>query len=170
LAIGTLEPDYCQEQKRYLAYNDPALCSYTIAEEELRKMPKLFKASSISVQVSSGNNEGQSDWSIMKVDLTARDLSAPSRVSVASGAGGGPSLHASTTGARPAAPTSSEGGKFDRQVDELSGRKLEEWLRGQLKSDIQVWLRKRFQSTSGSKEDLLKRVISYKEEDPYEGL
>jgi hypothetical protein len=52
----------------------------------------------------------------------------------------------------------------------MSGYRLEEWLRSQLKTDIQHWLRKRYQPVAGSKEEMLQRIIAYKEEDPYDGL
>jgi len=183
LAIATLEPDYSQELKRYLAHDDPELCSYVIAQEELRKMPTLFSSSYLTVQVAAGNNEGQSEWSVARVDLTNKDLAASGRQSLSSraslpskGAEKGarqvapprsrPSLHISST----SVTTSSGISQFDRGVSELNGRKLEEWLRCQLKTDIQHWLRRRFQPIAGSKEDMLQRIITYKEEDPYDGL
>jgi len=69
LTIATLEPDYSKEHQRYLSFDDPDLCTYVISESDLRKMPKLFKAESLTVHVAAGNREGLSDWSKLKVCL-----------------------------------------------------------------------------------------------------
>jgi succinate dehydrogenase flavin-adding protein (antitoxin of CptAB toxin-antitoxin module) len=151
LAVGTLEPDYSQEFKRYLAHDDPELCSYIISEEDLRKMPNLFKADSITVQVASGNNEGQSEWSILTVRVhngTGRSKSSTNKENQAS------NRRESTT----------QGGcDFDHYIAKRKGRELESWLLYQQKQDIQRWLKKRFQKTSGSKEAMIERLLSYKE-------
>jgi hypothetical protein len=77
LTVATLEPDYSREFGRYLAFDDPELCSYVLSEEHLRKMPKLFKADSLLVHIAAGNREGQSDWSTLKIRL---DKLRPSRL------------------------------------------------------------------------------------------
>lgn len=69
LTIATLEPDYSQELKRYLAFDAPELCTYVVTEEHLKKMPKLFKADMLTVHVASGNRAGQSDWSTLEICL-----------------------------------------------------------------------------------------------------
>jgi hypothetical protein len=163
LVVGTLEPDYSQEQKRYLAYNDPELCNYVISEQELRKMPSLFQKDIITVHVAAGNNEGQSEWSILKVKNGLRKPAS--------------AIHSSgrpSTSAHPAASKNSLGtsnsfkavctGSFERNVNGKSGHDLEEWLRGQLKCDMKVWLERRSQQTTGSKENLLHRIITHREE------
>lgn len=166
LSIGTLEPDYSQEFKRYLRHDDPELCSYTISEQDLRKMPNLFKYDTITVQVAAGNNEGQSDWSIIRVGLQKAGAQAaaeppagrPVRLSVQP-----PST------ARSSGPRKSIGGDggFDRYIDKKNGKELESWLQHQKKEDMQFWLKKRLQQCSGSKEMVIQRIISMKEGNPW---
>jgi hypothetical protein len=176
LSVGTLEPDYSQEFKRYLAYDDPELCSYVVSEEDLKKMPNLFKADAITVQVASGNNEGQSDWSILKVPVLGR----PPRTSV-----GGPSVPVPSKEAHPSnmpsrvsmsgpakrcslpGHSSSEDIEFCRLIDNKRGRDLETWLQHQKKEAMQAWLKKRFQLTSGSKEVMISRIMNIKESVPW---
>lgn len=69
LTIATLEADYSQELRRYIGFDHAELCSHVISEEHLRKMPKLFKADSLTVHVASGNREGQSEWNTLKICL-----------------------------------------------------------------------------------------------------
>lgn len=173
LSVATLEPDYSQELGRYLPYDDPELCSYVISEEELRKMPNLFNRSPVVVQVAAGNNEGQSDWSILKVDVknlrkVACPKSSPRRDSIGGGAaadkapGRASVAGRSSVGGRPSVGAA-DGGEFDRTVAAKKGHELENWLRFQKKEDMQRWLKQRYQQISGSKETAIQRIITYKE-------
>lgn len=162
LSVGTLEPDYSQEFKRFLAYDDPELCSYVVSEEDLRKMPNLFKRDHIAVQVAAANNEGQSDWSIIRVRLqtvAAKPASAPPPARTA----------APAPGLARVGPYSSAGpdADFDCNLKQMSGRELESWLQHQKKETMQGWLKKRFQQSSGSKEAVLQKIISFKEQNPW---
>jgi len=167
LSVGTLEPDYSQEYKRFLAFDDPELCSYVLSEEDLRKMPNLFKSDVITVQVAAGNNEGQSDWSIVKVRLQAAvrapRAQAPSRLSIP-----GPG-RASTPGVglESSANRADEDREVDRCVQARVGRELESWLQHAKKEQIQGWLKRRYQQYSGSKEIMIKRLITFKEDNPW---
>lgn len=214
LAVGTLEPDYSQECGRYLSYDDPELCSYVVSEEDLRKMPTLFKTDVITVQVAAGNNEGQSEWSVLKVRMQeAETRSARSRspggpvrpTGVPVRPTGGPvrptsvpprptsaplpSNRSSVPGlAKPCAPNSTSGraslpgpgrvsvgssarpegdSAFNKFVDLKSGNELASWLPHQKKEQIQGWLKRRSQQTSGSKEVMIQRIISLKEDNPW---
>lgn len=167
ISVGTLEPDYSQEYKRFLAFDDPELCSYVLSEEDLRKMPNLFKADVITVQVAAGNNEGQSDWSIVKVRLPAAvrvsSAQTPSRLSIP-----GPG-RASTPGVglQSAASRADEDREVDRCVEARGGRELESWLQHAKKEQIQGWLKRRYQQYSGSKEIMIQRIITFKEDNPW---
>jgi len=185
LAVGTLEPDYHQELQRYLAHDDPELCSYVVSEEDLRKMPNLFKSDSITVQVSAGNNEGQSDWSVIKVRLQERrggtaapPVARPQRPST-----GGVSRPTSdapparrtslpgpgrvSLGAQSSAGHLEEDRAFDVLVEGKKGRELQTWLQQQKKEKMQAWLKKRFQQISGSKDAIIDRLVAYKEDNPW---
>jgi len=186
LAVGTLEPDYSQEYKRYLSHDDPELCSYVVSEEDLRKMPNLFKTDSITVQVAAGNNEGQSDWSVLKVQLhepqrrVSQAVSRPSAVpSDKPASKAKPSNVQASTGAT-TAPTSrpsvatrtsanipDEDRAFDIFVEQKSGRELHSWLQQQKKEKMQGWLKRRFQQVSGSKEAILNKIVAWKEDNPW---
>lgn len=186
LSIGTLEPDYSQEHKRYLAHDDPELCSYVISEEDLRKMPNLFKLDVITVQVASGNNEGQSDWSMVKVPIQARRASVGGAGEpTANAAATLPARRVSSVGtAAPSKPvgvsapapakrcsvpghSSTEDIEFCRFIDKKGGRDLEGWLQHQKKEAMQAWLKKRFQQTAGSKEVMIQRIMNIKENTPW---
>lgn len=186
LAVGTLEPDYSQEYKRYLSHDDPELCSYVVSEEDLRKMPNLFKTDSITVQVAAGNNEGQSDWSVLKVQLhepqrrVSQAVSRPSAVpSDKPASKAKPSNVQASTGAT-TAPTSrpsvatrtsanipDEDRAFDIFVEQKSGRELHSWLQQQKKEKMQGWLKRRFHQVSGSKEAILNKIVAWKEDNPW---
>jgi len=167
LTVGVLEPDYSQEFKRFLAYNDPELCSYVLSEVDLKKMPKLFKSDVITVQVAAGNYEGQSDWSILKVRLPRvgrASVSAPCKSSPSTAKRQGrASVGSSTKASPPSATRQGEDNEFDNLVGAKSGPVLESWLQHQKKDDIQAWLKKWCQQCSGSKEAMISRLITFKE-------
>jgi len=56
---------------------------------------------------------------------------------------------------------------FDRHVNQKSGRELESWLQHQKKEQMQSWLKRRIQPTSGSKEAQIQKIISFKENNPW---
>lgn len=190
LAVGTLEPDYHQELQRYLAYDDAELCSYVLSEEDLKKMPNLFKSDAITVQVAAGNNEGQSDWSVLKVRLQATRSSTSalprdtSQRAPAMGRGDQPSnVLPPRRASPPRAPRASprrassagqasavipdEDRAFDVFVEAKNGRELLSWLQQQKKEKMQGWLKRRFQQMSGSKEACMERIIAFKEDNSW---
>lgn len=173
LSVGTLEPDYSQELGRYLAHDDPDLCCYTVSEEDLRKMPNLFKSTAITVQVAAGNNEGQSDWSIVRVPVSGASKSSaapppapaqPKPVRTSSVPSAAPATARPSVGPR---KSIAEDGGFDRYIDKKNGAELKSWLQHQTKEAMQAWLKKRFQQASGSKEVMIQRIISLKEGNPW---
>lgn len=69
IPVAILEPDYNQDLKRFVAFDDPELCSHVLSERDLSKMPNLFKTEMLTVHVAAGNTTGQSEWSILKIHL-----------------------------------------------------------------------------------------------------
>jgi hypothetical protein len=69
LTVTVLEPDYSEQLRRFVALED--LCSYELREEDLRKMPALFRQAEATLQVAAANEAGQSEWSQITLPLNA---------------------------------------------------------------------------------------------------
>ncbi|CAK8995586.1 Hypothetical protein (Fragment) [Durusdinium trenchii] len=65
LTITVLEPDYNEELKRFVSVEE--LNSFVLAEEDLQKMPSLWKQPTAMVQVCAANDAGQSSWSKLEI-------------------------------------------------------------------------------------------------------
>jgi len=85
LTITVLEPDYSEELKRYVPISE--LNSFVLAEEELTKMPGVFKQMTATVQVAAANEAGQSDWATMEVPMVGSRVSDELRTTGAIGPG-----------------------------------------------------------------------------------
>lgn len=68
LTFAVLEPDYNEELRRFISVEE--LTSHVLAEEELQKMPELWKQATATVQVAAANEAGQSAWAIHTVTLS----------------------------------------------------------------------------------------------------
>lgn len=68
LTFAVLEPDYNEELRRFISVEE--LTSHVLAEEELQKMPELWKQATATVQVAAANEAGQSAWAIHSVTLS----------------------------------------------------------------------------------------------------
>lgn len=92
LTVAVLEPEYRSELQRFASVEE--LGSYILAEQELNKMPGLWKQSEATVQVVAANEAGESSWAVvLKLALTAK-LALP--------------LTVSATGLRQTSPSRSE--------------------------------------------------------------
>mmetsp|Transcript_89304 Transcript_89304/g.251369 ORF Transcript_89304/g.251369 Transcript_89304/m.251369 type:complete len:654 (-) Transcript_89304:112-2073(-) len=80
LTVTVLEPDYSQQLQRYVSVEE--LDSFVFAEEELQKMPSLFRQTTAELQVAAANEAGQSEWSRIIVPLTPAVRAAPGAAQV----------------------------------------------------------------------------------------
>lgn len=70
LKIAVLEPDYREDLRRFVSVEE--LATYVLAEEELFKIPGLWKQPTATVQVAAANEAGESPWAVFKVPLDTR--------------------------------------------------------------------------------------------------
>jgi len=68
ITVANLEPDYIEELKRFVSVEE--LGCYVLDEQELR-MPGLWKESMVTLQIATANEAGTSQWSVVKIPLTA---------------------------------------------------------------------------------------------------
>jgi hypothetical protein len=80
LTVAVLEPDYDDVARRFVSVEE--IDSFILAEEEMSKMPRLFKESTVTIQVAAANEAGQSPWATLIVPVAKK---GPGRA-----AGGGP--------------------------------------------------------------------------------
>lgn len=97
LTVATLEPDYREELGRYVSVEE--LCSHTLVEEALQKMPSLFRQPFATLQVAAANEAGTSPWATLRVSLA--ETAASSRRSGV--AHGGAAAHGANAGLAAAA-------------------------------------------------------------------
>jgi len=168
LTVTVLEPDYSQELRSFVAIEN--LTSYVMAEEDLQKMPKLWTQSVLTVQVAAANEAGQSQWTTHKISLNAPvgagNVTEPPQCFVLPTAKAAPPSFASAAAARKqqSAPDESEVASFNLELRKLRGSaKLRAFLEPTRKGIIQAWLRSVNWSASGSKQDLVERVIFIRE-------
>jgi len=170
LTITVLEPEYSEELKRFVSIEE--LNSYTLAQEDLAKMPSFFRQSVATVQVAAENEAGQSSWAILRVSL--REAATPAAAGLASeqehlpqGDQGkqktGASCSSKSRG-RDAAAGNLPARKFNefeaeaKALAQESAVELCDWLRKQSKGLLVAWLKSKSWSTTGSKENLVDRV------------
>lgn len=155
LTIAMLEPDYSEESRSFVSIEN--LTSYVFSEEDLQKMPKLWKQSHATVQVAAANEAGQSAWVSLQVPLNG-PVAKPSSPGAASAY-----MNSSSPDAR---PEELDVRAWDAQVRKLRGAKLREWLEPQKKTVLAAWLKFMNWSAQGSKFDILERVIFIREAMP----
>eukprot|EP00811_Abedinium_folium_P037103 NODE_974_length_2666_cov_13.062623.p1 GENE.NODE_974_length_2666_cov_13.062623~~NODE_974_length_2666_cov_13.062623.p1 ORF type:complete len:867 (-),score=69.60 NODE_974_length_2666_cov_13.062623:65-2440(-) len=153
LTVTVLEPDYSQELRRFVSMDE--LTTYILAEEDLQKMPSLWKQTSVTVQVAAANEAGQSSWVQCVVSLSASTVVPPAPAK---------QLPAKTGGA----PTSSveredklADAEFEQELKVMKDRGIScrTWLEKQTKVRITAWLRSVGWPAIGTKTDLVERVI-----------
>lgn len=154
LTIAMLEPDYSEESRSFVGIE--SLTSYVFSEEDLQKMPKLWKQSHATVQVAAANEAGQSPWVSLQVPLNG-PVAKPSSPGAAS---------AYMNASPDPRPEELDVRAWDAQVRKLRGVKLREWLEPQKKTVLAAWLRFMNWSAQGSKFDILERVIFIREAMP----
>jgi len=171
LTINVLEPDYSQESRSFVSIEH--LTSYVMAEEDLKKMPKLWTQNILQVQVAAANDAGQSAWTTLKIPLTGPSAGVasaaplalhaprpPSRTTTPSG----PSGFASAATMRSRMQEAEDVVAFDTELRKLSGiSRLRAFLEPRKKGILQEWLRSVNWSAQGSKQDLVERVIFIRE-------
>jgi hypothetical protein len=67
LTIGVLEPDYSEELRKFVPIEE--LRSFVLSEQDLQKMPSLFRQPTLAVHVAASNEAGQSHWCVLRVSL-----------------------------------------------------------------------------------------------------
>lgn len=149
LTITVLEPDYNEELKRFVSVDE--LTSFVLAEEDLQKMPSLWKQPTATVQVCAANEAGQSPWSKLEIHIAA---SRPQTVHVPSS----PSSESSSVEASSPGSNFSQD-LFSMEIQRRAGRDLQQWLQKQLKAHLVAWLKSQYMPTSGTKQELVDRVL-----------
>lgn len=158
LTIAVLEPDYNEELRRFVSVDE--LSSHDLAEEELQKMPSLWKQATATVQVAAANEAGQSSWAIHRVCLNgggassfaaAASLMRPSANSFADGNQGAAGFDAGDT---------QDEYLFNMELRRRRGPDLRLWLEAQRKCLLIAWLKSARFPATGTKEELVVRVMS----------
>eukprot|EP00933_Yihiella_yeosuensis_P031994 TRINITY_DN2557_c3_g1_i1.p1 TRINITY_DN2557_c3_g1~~TRINITY_DN2557_c3_g1_i1.p1 ORF type:complete len:802 (+),score=176.02 TRINITY_DN2557_c3_g1_i1:64-2406(+) len=184
LTITVLEPDYNQELRRFVSVEE--LTRFVLAEEELKKMPTLWNQKYAMVQVCAANEAGQSGWAKLEVPLVAGLKNQPARwgprMSTGSGSTASPSGSRSPSdsswdesGSEASSPNSpdrepafarhrvqgngSDPRMFEMELRRLNGPDMKIWLRGQYKTRMASWLKTLRMPVTGSKEELIERVL-----------
>jgi len=157
LTVAVLEPDYNEDLHRYVPIEE--LCSFVLDEEELQKMPGLFRQPSATVQVAAVNRSGQSPWAtanVSLVNLTPASQMAPSAHKGESRPTKRRTVHAS----RPPPESKPTATEFEAQMRMHQGKGLRIWLAGQKRELLAVWLRARSLPSGGSKNEIIERAAS----------
>eukprot|EP00927_Polykrikos_kofoidii_P037482 TRINITY_DN31642_c0_g1_i1.p1 TRINITY_DN31642_c0_g1~~TRINITY_DN31642_c0_g1_i1.p1 ORF type:complete len:841 (-),score=130.94 TRINITY_DN31642_c0_g1_i1:68-2401(-) len=160
LTITILEPDYCEVRRRFVSVEE--LGSYELSEEELVKMPSVFKQSNITIYIAAGNEAGQSNWATVSVPTSAASAAAsqiPRCQGVASQVPSGARASAGSSPSRGGGSSSEDEQMFETELRRRSGSDLRQWLGRQRKAPLVSWLRSLRLSTTGTKEELVERII-----------
>jgi len=170
LTVASLEPDYNEEVQRFVGLED--LTRYVLSEQDLQKMPKVWTQASATVHVAAANETGQSSWAVVQVPLLADAHSgrpagvAPYPVAAVRRRQAPPAGNPAATKSKGAGEWSAgaSGGQAMRLfVDELQRRTcnggLETWLKMNQKSTLQTFLRSVGLPISGSKDDLITKIL-----------
>lgn len=157
LTITVLEPDYDQELGRFVSIEE--MGSYVLAEEELQKMPSLWQQKRAKVQVAAANEAGQSPWATLEVPLSsAQFLTASTTASnCSSGSPCSPGFYSCSDSSPKAA--ADEKWSFEMELRRRCGQELRIWLRTQLKARLMSWLRSMNTETTGTKEELVQKIM-----------
>jgi len=145
LTITVLEPDYSEELRRFVTTEE--LTSFVLAEDDLQKMPSLWKQPTATVHVAAANEAGQSRPAKLEIRLATCMAWSPSSSD---------SESATSSSGLPRSPQSPD---FEEEIQKRSGPELRRWLQKQLKAPLVAWLKTLRLPTSGTKEDLVERVL-----------
>lgn len=165
LTVAVLEPDYSEELRRFVSMEE--ITTYVLSEEDLQKMPKLWTQSEATVQVAAANQAGQSQFAAIRVPLCAPPTNRPTPARakpvpgspMPRGRGGA----AGKSGEQ--SPCSSEGASeagelFEQELHRLRNSiTLRPWLASKRKPVLVEWLKSRRWQTTGTKEDIIARII-----------
>lgn len=146
LTITVLEPDYSEELRRFVTTEE--LTSFVLAETDLKKMPSLWKQPTATVHVAAANEAGQSRPAKLEIRLAPSMAWSPSS-----------SDSESTATSSSGLPRSPQSPDFEEEIQKRSGPELRRWLQKQLKAPLVAWLKTLRLPTSGTKEDLVERVL-----------
>lgn len=149
LNIAVLEPDYDEEKRRFISVGE--LATYVLAEEDLQKMPSLWRQNAATIQVAAANESGQSSWAILQVPLNVTTLG--------------------TNQQSPANRSAREEEQlFAEEVKHRSGKDLFSWLERQRKPQILTFLKSIGCSDDGGmKERLIAQVMLLSENQKRKG-
>lgn len=171
LTFAVLEPDYSEELRRFVSVDE--LTSYILAEEELQKMPSVWRQSYATVQVAAANEAGQSCWSVLTIPL---DVGVPllqrlgnfgAKLGFRSeSASPGPKTQGFSPGPRVEHTEESEDDVFSQELQRRQGAELRTWLERQRKVELTAWLRSMRWPATGTKPDLVARVMFVREGGP----
>lgn len=153
LTITVLEPDYSEDLRRFVSVEE--LTSHVLSEEDLQKMPQLWRQSHATLQVAAANEAGQSQWATLQVPLN-RDTST-TKQSFAQG------KLADSESQRNRIGGETEDRAFHVRVQQLRGEQLRSWLNSQSKGSLGNWLKSMNWSASGAKQDLVERIVFIRE-------
>lgn len=165
LTITVLEPDYNPDLQRFISVAE--LGCYVLAEEELQKMPSLWQQKRATLQVAAANEAGQSAWATIEVPLSAaHGLTASTTASSCNSSrssGDSPGFYScSESSLRGDYEDNSD---FEMELRRRCGPELRAWLSRRLKAQLVSWLRTMRTATTGTKEELIARIIRMVEGD-----
>jgi hypothetical protein len=156
LNVSILEPDYDEELRRFVPVDE--LKEYVLAEEELQKMPSLWRQDAATMQVAAANDAGQSSWATLKVPLSLSAAashksspSASSRIYEWQGP--------STPNARDVEERSFAEELRSRHLDALNSDEFRGWLERQRKPQLIAFVKSMAYPEDGNKNTLIDRVI-----------
>ncbi|CAE7470901.1 PTAC2 [Symbiodinium sp. CCMP2456] len=118
------------------------------SEDDLKKMPSLWKQPTATVHVAAANEAGQSRPAKLEIRLATCMAWSPSSSDSESSA--------TSSSGLPGSPQSPD---FEEEIQKRSGPELRRWLQKQLKAPLVAWLKTLRLPTSGTKEDLVERVL-----------
>lgn len=152
LNVAVLEPDYDEEKKRFLSVED--LKEYELAEEELQKMPALWRQNVATMQVAAANDAGQSAWATLQVPLMPTAATTPSRESPGAARNDFLGMPGSSAFAR------EEELEFAEEVKSRSGTDLRIFLERSRKPQLVTFVKSMGWSEEGTKGMLVERVVT----------
>jgi len=138
LNIAVLEPDYDEEKRRFVSVGE--LGTYVLAEEDLQKMPSLWRQNAATIQVAAANESGQSSWAILQVPL---NVTTPATIQQS-----------------PANRSAREEEQlFAGECKRRSGPDLRQWLEKQRKPQLVTFLKSVGWPDDGTKGRLVEKVM-----------
>lgn len=152
LNVAVLEPDYDEEKKRFLSVED--LKEYELAEEELQKMPALWRQNVATMQVAAANDAGQSAWATLQVPLMLTAATTPSRESPGAARNDFLGTPGSSAFAR------EEELEFAEEVKSRSGTELRIFLERSRKPQLVTFVKSMGWPDEGTKGMLVERVVT----------